>query len=548
MRYLLFATAGTVLFFAVYWFFMRKETRFQMVRWYLLGTLALAMLLPLVRISVTTAVSREVVSAEEVEPLPQQNQVEAASVEATPSEEVVGAQPQAAPAVPYQVQEPKANQLTNWVEKGLVVVYLLGVAVMLIVLLVRLVDICLKLRSLRAHFTKEDRVALLEGDTPAFSFLNYIVVGRNGFSDEEVAQLVGHEKVHVRQHHTIDILFAEVVKVVLWFDPFVWLYARELKRVHEYIADSEMLAAPDGAEYAALFYHQVSGSRYSVIGNNFDYQITKKRIAMMTQKQSRFGSFKPLWVLPIAALLLSANCQHQRGISGTYEVSTITLRSDNPEEPDVKCGEFFDIENYLFKFKHDGTVKVVCNPNKVRNFEGTYIWKNEVFCIYNAEGKKWLDLDSRLLHYEKDSLAFQFIDPSPVEGMRKMLNICQADKLNIHKYLGRRIVTSGEDTVENRRGMLRDTVWPHISVYYDSYEEAVDDGWCYNNRLLQAITNILGSGVTTIQGNQEVFFASFICENNALMDGAEVRYDTLGYPNKRMDGDKFILQLELKKK
>lgn len=159
MRYLLFSTAGTVLFFAVYWFFMRKETRFQMVRWYLLGTLALAMLLPLVRISVTTAVSREVVSAEEVETLPQQNQVEAVSVEATPSEEVVGAQPQAAPAVSYQVQEPKANQLTNWVEKGLVVVYLLGVAAMLIVLLVRLVDICLKLRSLRAHFTKEDRVS-----------------------------------------------------------------------------------------------------------------------------------------------------------------------------------------------------------------------------------------------------------------------------------------------------------------------------------------------------------------------------------------------------
>ena len=174
MRYLLFATVGTVLFFAVYWFFMRKETRFQMVRWYLLGTLALAMLLPLVRISVTTAVSREVVSAEEVEPLPQQNQVEAVSVEATPSEEVVGAQPQAAPAVSYQVQEPKANQLTNWVEKGLVVVYLLGVAVMLIVLLVRLVDICLKLRSLRAHFTKEDRVA--PGAYNCFLCIGYVSV------------------------------------------------------------------------------------------------------------------------------------------------------------------------------------------------------------------------------------------------------------------------------------------------------------------------------------------------------------------------------------
>lgn len=84
MRYLLFATAGTALFFAVYWCFMRRETRFQMVRWYLLGTLSLAMLLPLFRISVPAAVV-EPVSAEEVEPLPQQRQVVGVSAGDSPS-------------------------------------------------------------------------------------------------------------------------------------------------------------------------------------------------------------------------------------------------------------------------------------------------------------------------------------------------------------------------------------------------------------------------------------------------------------------------------
>lgn len=546
MRYLLFATAGTALFFAVYWCFMRRETRFQMVRWYLLGTLSLAMLLPLFRISVPAAVV-EPVSAEEVEPLPQQRQVVGASAGDSPSVGVSDAQPQAVPVVPYHVREQSPDRLANWVGKGLPVVYLLGVAVMLAVLLVRLADICLRLHSLRGHFAEDDGVALLDGDTPAFSFMNYIVVGRNDLSDEEVAQLVGHEKVHVHQHHTVDVLFAETVKAVLWFNPFVWLYARELKRVHEYIADSEMLAAPEGAEYAALFYRQVSGSRYGAIGNSFDYQLTKKRIAMMNQKQSRLGAFTPLFVLPIAALLLSANCQHRHGIGGTYEVSTITLRSDNPEEPDVKCGEFFDMEYYVFKFQPDGTVNVVCKPNRVRNFEGTYIWNDKEFCIYDAEGKKWMGLDSRMLHYDEDSLVFQFIDPRPVEGVRKMLGLCQADKLNIHKYMGSRIVTSGKDTVENYSGMLIDTVWPHISVYYDSYEEAVAARWCSKNRLLNAITVKVTSGYASPCG-KEVFFASFICDGNALLEGSEVRYDTLSYPNKRMDGDKFILQLELKKK
>ena len=114
MRYLLFATAGTALFFAVYWCFMRRETRFQMVRWYLLGTLSLAMLLPLFRISVPAAVV-EPVSAEEVEPLPQQRQVVGVSAGDSPSVGVAAAQPQAVPVVPYHVREQSPDRLANWV-------------------------------------------------------------------------------------------------------------------------------------------------------------------------------------------------------------------------------------------------------------------------------------------------------------------------------------------------------------------------------------------------------------------------------------------------
>ena len=149
------------------------------------------------------------------------------------------------------------------------------------------------------------RSITIDDDTPAFSFGRHIVVGTLSFTNTEVQQIVGHETVHARQHHTADILLCEAAKCVLWFNPFVYLYAREMKRVNEYIADEEMMSA----DYAELFYHQLSGQRYSTLCNTFDYGMVQKRITMMARQRSVRGWLKPLAALPIVAAMLLAACQ-----------------------------------------------------------------------------------------------------------------------------------------------------------------------------------------------------------------------------------------------
>lgn len=280
MNYLLLAATATALFFAAYWLLMRREKRHQMVRFYLLGTLLLASLLPAVHLHI--AVPHQYVM----------------------NEGATGIFPpltyQTAETSPTGQTSPILQANVNW----LFWLWLAGAVAATAVLLVRLVSLWRRIRGLPFEECDGVLVALLDDDTPAFSFGRRIVVGTRGFSEAEVQQLVGHERVHVRQRHTADIMLCELARVVLWFDPFIYLYARELKRVHEYIADSEMMSA----DYAKLFYHQVSGRCYSPLAHCFDYRMVHQRIAMMARHRNRSGWLKPLAALPVATAVLMAAC------------------------------------------------------------------------------------------------------------------------------------------------------------------------------------------------------------------------------------------------
>ena len=338
MKYLLLAATATALFFAAYWLLMRREKRHQMVRFYLMGTLVLAFLLPAVHLHI--AVPHQYVM----------------------NEGATGIFPtlayQTAQTSPTGHTSPTQQADINW----LFWLWLAGAVAAIAVLMVRLVSLWRRMHGL--PFVERDgmKVALVNDDTAAFSFGNHIVVGTKGFSEIEVQQLVGHETVHVRQGHTADTLLCELAKAVLWFNPFIYLYARELKRVHEYIADSAMMSA----SYAELFYHQVSGHRYSPLANGFDYRMVHQRIAMMAQQRRHGGWLKPLAALPIVAMVLLVACSPKSNshLVGQWEYVGITrefIYDDGKtdfqimeEEPDNTYPRISDLN-----FRADGTATVI---------------------------------------------------------------------------------------------------------------------------------------------------------------------------------------------
>ena len=313
-RYLFFAVVGTALFWCVYRLLLRREHCLNVNRFFLLSTLALSLVLPLVHPQV--AVPRPTVASG------------GGYLLELPG--IVAEAPDA--AVQQSVAEVSADAVRGvdvWTVLG--VLYWAGVALSVLILVVRYGVLWHKLQKYVFVRQGRFRVAVTDREEPSFSFFRYIVAGRGGMSDAELQQVLRHERLHAAQGHSWDRLAVQLVCCLLWFDPFVWLYGRDLREVHEYLADEAVLQQGGEGEYKSylrLLYCQITGMQYVPIVNSFHFSTIKNRITMMKQPKSRRGWVKALAALPVAALLLFANCKNQEPApeqasipDGRYEVS-----------------------------------------------------------------------------------------------------------------------------------------------------------------------------------------------------------------------------------
>ena len=557
MRYLILVTVGTVLFFGAYWLLMRRETRFTMVRLYLLGSLLLALILPLFHIPLhipTTyhnnrtegLILQEYTTNSENTTMTVANR-QRGTINMTLQQDPTGLRTIGIEQVPSYSTVERHNKILSL----LTYTYLLGCAAMVIVFVRRLALLHSRLRRLPYRMEDGIKISELVDDTPAFSFGNHIVIGRNGFNPIEIEQLIGHETVHVRQRHTLDLLLCELAKALLWFNPFVWLYERELKRVHEYIADHEMLATESGADYAALFYHQVSGKPYCAIGSTFDYRIVRQRIRMMAQRRSRRGWLKPLVALPLVAVVLVAGCKQEGTLQGFYAVGNMALMSDNPDEPTLNCTEFLGLENRLFAFHRDGRVHILERQEEDSAQLCTYTIDDNGLHLFDSTGLPWLDMQLETVSLDGDSIVLRFVDPDPITGLGKMLAGIPPYRYRIDTVQVSTTTKVGDEIIEVSKGARCDTVFAHV-VAPTQWNGNDSTNWHDQNRLLEAAKTSMSTFVseykTHLGKTIREFGTSWEFQNNALAPDARERYDTLStYYTPRLDGDRFILQVTLKK-
>ena len=220
-----------------------------------------------------------------------------------------------------------------------VAVYIIGVVVALGLLLLQFVQIMLKLRHLPYERQGRVKLTLLDDDTVPYSFFNHIVIGTQGLNNSELRCILAHEELHVRQGHTHDVLTMRLMCCMGWFNPFAWLMAKELRAVHEYLADDAVLSAHGRKEYAELLFREATSVGYGHITNNFKSINIKKRIVMMNKTKTRYGAWKALSALPVALAMLmvgnmSVNAQEVKRATPTanasnYEVFTVV--EENPE-------------------------------------------------------------------------------------------------------------------------------------------------------------------------------------------------------------------------
>ena len=146
-----------------------------------------------------------------------------------------------------------------------------------------------------------------EPGTP-FSFLNRLFW--NAEIDIESArgrQIFLHEWYHIRQRHTLDLLWLKTVLTIFWVNPFFYLIYREIRTIHEFLADRYAVANGDRCAYAELLvWHSVQDRPLSILHPFFQSSI-KRRITMLTQLQStRPGYWSRMMALPLTFFLLCA--------------------------------------------------------------------------------------------------------------------------------------------------------------------------------------------------------------------------------------------------
>jgi len=140
-----------------------------------------------------------------------------------------------------------------------------------------------------------------------FSFGKSVYFNKNLYETIEIEKILSHELVHVRQFHTMDNIWAELLVILNWFNPFAWLIRKSIKENLEYIADRQVLnTGINKRDYQYLLLN-VSGIHPKGPINSFNLSPLKNRIKMMNKnKTAKVQLLKFLFLLPLIAILLAS--------------------------------------------------------------------------------------------------------------------------------------------------------------------------------------------------------------------------------------------------
>ena len=234
-------------------------------------------------------------------------------------------------------------------------IYLIGVGVMTLLFLFKLGKLVVliirspkrKMSSCTAVFTGREQ--------GSFSFFRYAF-----FPNENVdPDIMRHEMSHISHHHSWDILFAEVMMILQWFNPFIYLYKKELQSLHEYQADRDVVATGiDKKNYMMLILQQCTAVDFSGMSNNFSLILTKKRIKMITRNEKAKGLWwRLLATLPVLAILMIANtkvtAQEKKAVDKpiTVETGRFEIFDDDGAPMQLKDTVFYAVDGSYVKFE-----------------------------------------------------------------------------------------------------------------------------------------------------------------------------------------------------
>lgn len=187
------------------------------------------------------------------------------------------------------------------------IVYFIGCCICLVTTVLSFRKMYQLSRSGRKLQQGKYTLILLPGSLSPFSWGRYIFLSEDDYRDHP-DEILTHEKMHLRHNHSVDLAYMEMILLLQWLNPAVWLLKRELRDIHEYQADKGVLnQGIDATKYQLLLVKKAVGSSLYTLANSFNHSKIKKRITMMLKKKSNpWARLKYLYVLPLAVIAVAA--------------------------------------------------------------------------------------------------------------------------------------------------------------------------------------------------------------------------------------------------
>ena len=281
--YLLKVVIASAILYGYYWLALRNKVFHQWNRFYLLTSMVLSLLLPMVKINIWHEAQAE-----------KNGMIQLLQVVSTGDEFIEKAG--SGPSAPFGFEQ------LIWL------LYTLAAATVLVGIVVSLNRIYSLLRSNSAQQLGE--ISFVNTDAPGTPFSFFRIIFWNNKIDLQSGtgqHIFKHELAHVREKHSLDKLFINIVLVPFWANPVFWLIRRELGLVHEFIADQKSVEQNDTRALAAMILKSAYPQHQLPLTNAFFYSPLKRRLLMLTKIQTpKIGYASRIMVLPLAALVFAA--------------------------------------------------------------------------------------------------------------------------------------------------------------------------------------------------------------------------------------------------
>ena len=290
IRYFLYLLETSIclsLFYLVYWFFLKDDTFHKLKRCYLLMSVIISLVIPLLPASnLTRNIERSIIpqKTESVQNLYSRNTFE-------------------------KILLGGLTHQTASLEPAKKPFSFFSTLLMFFRLLNNLMQLLFLVKRHNGKPFGEYSIISLHDDYPTFSFFRYIFLNERNLSPGEKEDILLHESAHIKQWHSADIIFIELCKIFLWFLPVIWQYKLSLSKVHECLADEYLvgLKSDNIQDYQSLLLKQYLSNIKIELAHPFNYSLIKFRINMMTKTKSRWwAKYKLVLALPIIILGLLA--------------------------------------------------------------------------------------------------------------------------------------------------------------------------------------------------------------------------------------------------